>query len=42
LELGGFVVDDLIHGELPKSPSFVRPMIVGSALRPIDAPTPLS
>jgi ubiquinone/menaquinone biosynthesis C-methylase UbiE len=42
LELGGFVIDDIIHGELPKSPSFVRPMIVGSAVRPIDALTPLS
>ena len=39
LERGGFVIDDLIHGELPKSPSFVRPMIVGSATRPIDALT---
>ncbi len=37
LERGGFVIDDLVHGELPKSPSFVRPMIVGSATRPIDA-----
>lgn len=39
LERGGFVVDDLVHGELPKSPPFVRPMIVGSATRPIDALT---
>ena len=39
LERGGFVIDDVIHGELPKSPSFVRPMIVGSAARPIDALT---
>ena len=39
LERGGFVIDDVVHGELPKSPSFVRPMIVGSATRPIDALT---
>src|SRR5436190_10901792 len=39
LEQGGFVIDDLVHGELPKSPSFVRPMIVGSATRPIDTLT---
>lgn len=39
LERGGFVIDGLVHGELPKSPSFVRPMIVGSATRPIDALT---
>ena len=39
LERGGFVIDDIVHGELPKSPSFVRPMIVGSAARPIDVLT---
>jgi ubiquinone/menaquinone biosynthesis C-methylase UbiE len=39
LKCAGFVIDDLIHGELPKSPSFVRPMIVGRAARPIDALT---
>jgi len=39
LERGGFGVDDIVHGELPKSPSFVRPMIVGCATRPIDALT---
>jgi ubiquinone/menaquinone biosynthesis C-methylase UbiE len=39
LEQGGFVVDDILHGELPKSPSFVRPMIVGRATRPADALT---
>lgn len=42
LERGGFVIDDIVHGKLPKSPSFVRPMIVGSANRPIDALTHLS
>lgn len=31
LQGGGFVIGDLVRGELPKSPSFVRPMIVGSA-----------
>jgi ubiquinone/menaquinone biosynthesis C-methylase UbiE len=39
LERGGFVIHDLVHGELPKSPSFVRPMIVGYATCPIDALT---
>jgi ubiquinone/menaquinone biosynthesis C-methylase UbiE len=39
LERGGFVIDDVVHGELPKSPSFVRPMIVGSAACPIDVLT---
>ncbi len=39
LKREGFVIDDLVHGELPKSPSFVRPMIVGSAARPIEALT---
>jgi hypothetical protein len=38
LERAGFVTVDLVHGDLPKSPSFVRPMILGSAARPIDAP----
>ncbi len=42
LQGGGFVIDDLVQGELPKSPSFARPMIVGSATRPIDALTQLS
>ena len=39
LEKGGFAIGDLLRGELPKSPSFMRPMIVGSATRPIDALT---
>ena len=39
LERGGFVLDNLVSGELPKSPSFVRPMIVVSATRPIQALT---
>jgi SAM-dependent methyltransferase len=39
LEEGGFVVDHVRHGELPKSPSFVRPMIVGRATRPANALT---
>lgn len=39
LEQAGFVVDRVLHGELPKSPSFVRPMIVGSATRPAEAST---
>jgi ubiquinone/menaquinone biosynthesis C-methylase UbiE len=39
LRQGGLAVGDVVHGELPKSPPFVRPMIVGSATRPIDALT---
>jgi ubiquinone/menaquinone biosynthesis C-methylase UbiE len=37
-----FVIDDVVDGQLPKSPSFVRPMIVGTAARPLDAHTPRS
>lgn len=29
LERGGFMVDHLDHGQLPKSPSFARPLIAG-------------
>jgi ubiquinone/menaquinone biosynthesis C-methylase UbiE len=29
LEHGGFEIDDLVEGQLPKSPSYVRPLIVG-------------
>lgn len=39
LQHGGFVIDDVVHGELPKSPSFLRPMIVGTATRPLAAHT---
>lgn len=39
LEQAGFIVDRLRRGQLPKSPSFVRPMIVGRATRPADALT---
>jgi SAM-dependent methyltransferase len=39
LERGGFVIDDVVHGELPKAPSFARPIIVGAATRPVDALT---
>jgi ubiquinone/menaquinone biosynthesis C-methylase UbiE len=38
LELGGFRLDELTHGELPKAPTFVRPMITGRAVRPVAAP----
>jgi hypothetical protein len=37
LQRAGLVVDVLVEGELPKSPSFARPLIVGTATRPIDA-----
>jgi len=40
LEQGRLTVGELVHGELPKSPSFVRPMIVGAAERPTDELTP--
>jgi SAM-dependent methyltransferase len=39
LQRGDFVTDDLVDGELPKSPSIFRPMLVGAATRPIDAHT---
>jgi ubiquinone/menaquinone biosynthesis C-methylase UbiE len=31
IEAAGFEVTDLRHGELPKAPTFARPMIVGTA-----------
>ena len=34
----GFTVDDLTDGELPKSPSFVRPMLLGIATSPLESP----
>lgn len=37
LEDSPLVVDQLRHGEFPKSPAFVRPMIVGRAIRPAEA-----
>ena len=37
LQRGGLVVEDVLHGDLTRSPSFVRPMIVGSVIRPADA-----
>lgn len=33
----GFVLDDVEHGVLPKSPSFVSPMVVGRATAPAHA-----
>jgi len=33
LELVGLVIDVCTHGDLPKSPSFVRPLISGIAMR---------
>jgi ubiquinone/menaquinone biosynthesis C-methylase UbiE len=33
IEQGRLTIGDLVRGDLPKSPSFVRPMIVGSATR---------
>jgi SAM-dependent methyltransferase len=40
LQRSGFAIDDLMVGELPKSPSFVRPMIVGTATRIADIQAP--
>jgi SAM-dependent methyltransferase len=37
LQRGGFAIDDVLDAELPKSPSFVRPMIVGAATRTLAA-----
>jgi SAM-dependent methyltransferase len=39
IERGGFVVDDLTRGALPRSPSFVRPLITGIATRPPQSTT---
>lgn len=37
LQQAGFTIVDLTNGELPKSPSFVRPLIVGTARRPVES-----
>lgn len=42
IEQGQLAIDELIRGVLPKSPSFVRPMIVGSATRSTDELAPQS
>ncbi len=34
IEAAGFDVEELRHGDLPKSPSIIRPMILGRALSP--------
>jgi SAM-dependent methyltransferase len=39
LKQGGFAIDHVVHGELPKAPVFVRPMIVGAATRATDVLT---
>jgi ubiquinone/menaquinone biosynthesis C-methylase UbiE len=36
VEGSGLLVEDVTHGDLPKAPSFLRPMIVGRALRPTE------
>lgn len=41
LRRGGFVTGDVVGGELPKAPSYVRPMIVGTATCP-STPTSLA
>ena len=40
VEQGGFLVEDVVHGDLPKSPSVFRPMIAGRAARTADALAP--
>ena len=42
IEQGRLTMGDLVRGDLPKSPSFVRPMIVGSATRSTDELAPQS
>lgn len=42
IEQGRLTIGDLVRGDLPKSPSFVRPMIVGSATRSTDELAPQS
>lgn len=37
IKAAGFVVDDVIVTELPKTPPFVRPLIIGSATSPARA-----
>jgi hypothetical protein len=33
IRAAGFSIEDVLHGELQKVPPFVRPMIVGAAIR---------
>ncbi len=40
IERTGFAPDHVVDGELPKSPFFIRPMIIGSATIPFTAPDP--
>ncbi|GAA2146343.1 class I SAM-dependent methyltransferase [Kitasatospora kazusensis] len=42
IEAAGFEVESVEHGELPKAPPFVRPLILGTARRPqkVNAPSP--
>ncbi|MFN8034428.1 MAG: class I SAM-dependent methyltransferase [Acidimicrobiia bacterium] len=40
IEAAGFTVANLEHGELPKSPSFVRPLITGTAFAPGSSSSP--
>lgn len=35
----GFDVD-IVHGQMPKAPSFVSPLIIGTATCPLGSPTP--
>jgi SAM-dependent methyltransferase len=36
LERSGFAIEALTHGELPRSPSFARPLIIGLASSPFQ------
>ena len=37
IEASGLELDEVTHGEMPKAPSIVRPLITGSAHRPVAA-----
>jgi ubiquinone/menaquinone biosynthesis C-methylase UbiE len=40
IEAAGFRVSELDHGDMPNSPGFVRPRVMGVALAPSDARVP--
>lgn len=39
LQRQGLVLNDIVDGEMPSSPSFVRPLLFGVATSPLDAPS---
>ncbi|HVN51869.1 MAG TPA: class I SAM-dependent methyltransferase [Acidimicrobiales bacterium] len=40
IEAAGFVVSEVEHETMPLAPSFVRPLVVGTATTPVPAPGP--